>query len=137
MNDVGVIKITSLQRCVARANSIWQKARADFRSNYDMQDAAILNILRACELSIDLANMAIRSHQLGIPTDSRESFTILQREGYISGVLAKSLRAMVGFRNLAVHQYHEINFDIVEHILQHEMNDLLEFAQLIRSAIAD
>ena len=135
MIDAATIKVTSLQRWVARARSTWQKAGAEFRSNYDLQDAAVLNVLCACELAIDLANMAIRSRQLGIPTDSRESFTILQREGYLPEPIAKSLKAMVGFRNIAVHQYHEIDFDIVEHILQHELNDVLSFVQLIRPII--
>lgn len=135
MNDLAIIKITSLQRCITRARSVSQKAGTGFRSNYDLQDAAILNILRACELAIDLANMVIRNRQLGIPADSRDSFTILQREGHLSEKLAHSLRAMVGFRNLAVHQYRDIDLDIVLHILDHELNDLLDFAQRVRSLL--
>jgi len=79
--------------------------------------------------------MAIRSRQLGIPADSRDSFTILQRESYLPEKLADSLRAMVGFRNLAIHQYREINMDIVVHILDHELSDLLEFAKGIQAIL--
>ena len=137
MNDIIAIKITSLQRCVARARSIWQKKSvAAFRSDYDLQDAAIMNILRACELAIDLANMVIRKQQLGIPADSRESFSILQREGLLPEQSTASLRAMVGFRNLAVHQYREIDLDIVLHILEHELDDLLDFARRIQTILA-
>ncbi len=65
MNDTVALKITSLQRCVARARSAYRHAGAQFRSSFDQQDAAILNILRACETAIDLANMLIRSRHLG------------------------------------------------------------------------
>lgn len=135
MNDTVALKITSLQRCVARARSAHQHAGPQFRSNYDQQDAAILNILRACETAIDLANMLIRSRHLGIPTDSRESFSILQREGLINAELAQHLKAMVGFRNLAVHQYRDLDIEIVEHILAHELDDLVTFAEQMRNAI--
>jgi uncharacterized protein YutE (UPF0331/DUF86 family) len=135
MNDTVALKITSLQRCVARARSAYQNAGAQFRTNYDLQDAAILNILRACETANDLANMLIRSRHLGIPTDSRESFTILQREGLLDEALTQRMKAMVGFRNLAVHQYRELDLDIVEHLLQHELDDLLTFAQHMKAAL--
>jgi uncharacterized protein YutE (UPF0331/DUF86 family) len=135
MNDTVALKVTSLQRCVARARSAYQHAGKAFRTSYDQQDAAILNILRACETAIDLANMLIRRRQLGIPTDSRESFSILQREALLTEAMAERLKAMVGFRNLAVHQYRELDIDIVEQILQHELDELLAFAEQIRTAI--
>ncbi|MES1146780.1 MAG: DUF86 domain-containing protein [Solimonas sp.] len=137
MNDTAVSKITSLQHCVARACSVWQDAGNHFLTDFNMQDVAILNILRACELAIGIANMAIRKQQLGVPVDSRDSFSILQREGYLSEGLAKSLKAMVGFRNLAVHQYHDIDLTIVEHILQHTLDELLKFAQRMLPVIGD
>ncbi len=42
---------------------------------------------------------------------------------------------MVGFRNLAVHQYRDLDIEIVEHILMHEVDDLLAFAEQIRVAV--
>lgn len=135
MNDTAVQKITSLQRCISRARSAHQHAGQTFASNFDQQDAAILNILRACEQAIDLANMAIRRQRLGIPSDSRESFAILEREQQITPTLSLRLQAMVGFRNLAVHQYRDIDLKIVEQIL----SDGLDDTQLCpsRSAIGD
>ena len=51
----------------------------DFRTDYSRQDAALLNITRACEQSIDLANHLIRVFKLGVPTNSRESFSKLEQ----------------------------------------------------------
>lgn len=70
MNEVAALKITSLQRCIARAKQVHAAAGDSFATNYDLQDAAILNIIRACETAIDLANMLARKRHLGIPTES-------------------------------------------------------------------
>ncbi len=125
-------KIMSLQRCVSRAREELTTAGSDFSTNFTAQDAAILNALRACELTIDLANMLIRARRLGIPAQSRESFSILVRENFLSPELGTRLQRMVGFRNVAVHQYRELDVAIVESVIRDGLTDLLEFAEMIR-----
>ena len=90
MNDILINKIQSIQRCVGRARQIYQKTQADFLSDYEAQDASVLNIIRACELAIDLANYAIKANKLGIPTSSAESFDLLARGKIIDSALAKN-----------------------------------------------
>jgi uncharacterized protein YutE (UPF0331/DUF86 family) len=114
MNRAAAQKISSLQRCVSRAREVLGRAGPSFASSFDAQDAAMLNALRACESAIDLANMLIRERKLGLPTDSRDSFAVLAREGLIASELAVRLQKMVGFRNLAVHRYRELDLAIVE-----------------------
>lgn len=133
MSDVGAQKITSLQRCVARAREAYAGA-TDIATDYNLQDAAVLNVIRACELAIDLANMLIRNRQLGIPADSRESFALLARENLIPQNLYERLRAMVGFRNLAVHQYRKLDLAILRRIIESDLDDVLRFAECIRRA---
>ena len=131
MNDVLVQKITSLQRCVRRARDARARADGDFREDFDMQDVAVLNVLRACEISIDLANMLIRQQHLGVPTESRDSFTILQRGRLIEPALSEKLQRMIGFRNVAVHQYRELDPDIVISVIDQDLDDLLAFAEIV------
>ena len=40
MSDVGVQKITSLQRCVARAREAYAAAGPGVRTNYNLQDVS-------------------------------------------------------------------------------------------------
>lgn len=131
MNEVSAQKTASLQRCISRAREAHARAGAAFATEYDLQDAAILNIIRACEAAIDLANMTIRQRRLGIPSESRESFAVLAREGLIDAELGTRLQKMVGFRNLAVHQYRDIDLKIVESLIQKRLQDLLEFAAAV------
>jgi uncharacterized protein YutE (UPF0331/DUF86 family) len=39
---------------------------------------------------------------------------------------------MIGFRNLAVHQYRELDLDIFEAVIRKNLDDLLAFAEAVR-----
>ncbi len=131
MNDTLVQKIQSAQRCIQRARAIYQHHEQTFLENYDAQDAAVLNLIRLCEVTIDVANYLIKRDKLGIPASSGESFDLLAQSGRISQELARQMRTMVGFRNLAVHQYHDIDYCIVIAIIQHALNDVIAFLDCI------
>jgi uncharacterized protein YutE (UPF0331/DUF86 family) len=131
MNDTIINKVQSIQRCVARAREIYEKKRKNFLSDYDAQDAAVLNIMRACELSIDLANYTIKAKKLGIPTSSADSFDLLSRKQIIGQDVAEKMKNMVGFRNISVHEYQSINYQIVVSVIEKELDDLVRFTELI------
>jgi uncharacterized protein YutE (UPF0331/DUF86 family) len=76
---------------------MWRNRSDGFATNYTRQDAALLNVLRACETAIDLANHVIRVSQLGIPVSSADSFRLLRAEGIIDTGLAERMEKMVGF----------------------------------------
>lgn len=92
------------------------------------QDAAILNILRGCELALDLANILVRERALGVPQSSRDSFRLIADAGLVEAELATRLQRMIGFRNIAVHQYQVLDVAIVEEIVRRDLDDLLAFA---------
>ncbi len=127
LTDALAQKAARIRRCVERAREEYALA-TDFLSDHSRQDAAILNIQRACELAIDMANMRITSEKWGLPRSAKEGFALLQERGVLPTELAETLQHMVGFRNIAVHQYEAIDMHIVEYIITHQLNDLLRFA---------
>lgn len=131
MNDVILNKAQSIQRCVKRAREELVAAGNHFATDFSHQDAAILNVLRACEQAIDLANYLVREKQLGIPTSSAESFERLATANLIDAQIAGQLKNMVGFRNLVVHEYQQINTDIVTSVIKQELDALLAFSQTL------
>jgi uncharacterized protein YutE (UPF0331/DUF86 family) len=131
MNDIVINKVQSIQRCVQRAREERQAAGEDFRRDFTRQDAAILNVMRACEQAIDLANHVIRAEKIGIPTDSAESFDLLARAAIITIELSSRLRKMVGFRNTVIHEYQVVNTGIVESVIADGLGDLLAFAEQV------
>lgn len=131
MNDIVLNKIQSIQRCVQRARQEYAADPDSFDTNFTRQDAAILNVLRACEQSIDLANHVIKSSRLGIPTSSGESFDLLQVAGVIEPELSERLQKMVGFRNTVVHHYQRIDTQIVRLVIVSGLDDLIQFGDKV------
>jgi len=133
--DVALNKAAIIERCVRRAREGYAGDEANLTSDLTRQDSIILNIQRACEAAVDLAMHLVRMHRLGIPQESRDAFDLLATAGKLEPELAAVLKRMVGFRNIAVHDYQRLNLDIVRAILQRQLDDLLAFAQLgVRSA---
>lgn len=126
---ITVRKLAALERCVARAREEHKLAGGNFRNDFTRQDAAVLNVTRAYEAAIDLANIAIRKHSLGVPGEARESFELLERGGFITPDVSGRLQRMVGFRNIAVHQYLDLDLDIVESVIREGMDDLLALGE--------
>ena len=137
MNEVVRNKIAGIQRCVQRAREERRLAGDSFANNFSHQDAAILNITRACNLAIDLANHTINSRKLGLPKESKESFELLARADAIPRELCDALKRMIGFRNLAIHEYQELNMDIVIAVIEKDLDDIVHFADTIAKLPAD
>ncbi|GAB4579982.1 MAG: DUF86 domain-containing protein [Anaerolineales bacterium] len=135
MNTVVTDKILSIQRCIARAREEYELGGNNFASDFTHQDAAILNVLRACETAIDLANHLIRVYQMGVPKSSRESFELLWRGKVISHELYEKLNKMVGFRNLSVHTYSETDIQIVISVITKALDDLIIFTDAIKEFV--
>ena len=131
MNDLVINKIQSIQRCIQRAREEYGSDPEGFDTNYTKQDAAILNVVRACEQAIDLANYLIKKHKLGIPTSSTESFDLLRQKFIIDPSLSEKLKKMVHFRNTVIHQYQQTDMSIVKAIIVSDLNDLIRFGDRI------
>ncbi len=135
MNDIVINKIQSIQRCVERAREEYQKNPDGFDHDYTRQDAAILNVIRACEQAIDLANHVIKRQKMGIPTSSAESFELLGKKFVIRPELAGKLQNMVHFRNTVIHAYQNIDLKIVKAVISSDLDDLVRFGDQIMEFI--
>src|SRR5690625_1306963 len=111
--DILLNKVSVIERCINRVMEVYDKNPENLK-NYTKQDSIILNIQRASEATIDLAMYIVAAKKLGIPQSSREAFELLANNGLITNDIAKRMKAMVGFRNIAVHDYKKINLNIVQ-----------------------
>ena len=128
MDDVILNKYSIIQRCLARIVEEYRGYEDELTTNFTRQDSIILNIQRACQAALDLANRVIRLKQLGIPQNSRESFSLLADHGFVSEPLADSMMKMIGFRNIAVHEYQKLNPDILKAIIEKHVQEIEVFA---------
>ena len=131
-DDVLIQKLASIERCLA---SVRRYVADDLDRLHDSMvlDAVVLNLQRACEMAIDAACREVSRRRLGVPTDSADAFTILERESLLSPPVAERMRRMVGFRNIAVHEYRRLNPAIVRTVVEHRLGD---FESLCRELVA-
>ena len=130
-DDVVRNKALSIERCLTRVR---EEFRADPSRLEDqtIEDAIVLNLQRACESAIDLAMHVVASERLGVPQESREAFLLLEKAGRIDTMTANAMRRMVGFRNIAVHEYQELSRPILISILE---NNLEDFPALVKAVL--
>jgi uncharacterized protein YutE (UPF0331/DUF86 family) len=124
--DIFLGKKMSIERCLARIHQEMQSGK-DPLANLTQMDAVILNLQRACEMSIDLATHVIAFHKLGLPQTARDAFQVLADAKIINGDLGLRLKKMVGFRNIAVHDYQSVTPAILGLILRDHLHDFEEF----------
>ncbi|MGM0509240.1 MAG: type VII toxin-antitoxin system HepT family RNase toxin [Fusobacteriota bacterium] len=127
-------KVESIERCVRRIKKIYNNDDSRLEE-YLYQDAIILNIQRACQQTIDLAMYIVSKKGFGVPKSSKDAFILLENNNILTAELSKKMQGMTGFRNIAIHQYQELDLDIVKFIIKKGLDDFLEYNKKILKMI--
>jgi len=130
-DDVLINKAATVERCVARAREEYGRNPTTFATDFTRQDAATLNVQRACEAVLDMGQHLVRRERLGVPQSARDVFELLSRGQWIDAPLAVALKRMVAFRNIAVHDYQSLLIPILQNVITQHLGEFLEFTQLV------
>ena len=114
-DDVILAKAAIIERCVVRVREVHGGDDGVLTRDITRQDSIVLNLQRACEASIDLA------------------MGLLERASLMDSDLTGRMSRMVGFRNIAVHDYRKLSMEIVASLVRERLDDFLDFT---RAAIA-
>lgn len=134
--DVILAKVSTIKRCMRRIKDI-TNLNPDSLDDMDKQDIFVLNLQRAVEAAIDIATHIVASEGLGVPSTTKENFKLLREAGIIDDSLLKRMQSMVGFRNIAIHDYQSIDVDILKSILTKNLKDLEEFYTVVIKAYGE
>jgi len=121
--DVVTTKMAVIDRCLSRIQEVRGERREELLP-IDVEDITALNLQRAVQAAIDLATHVVSAEGYGTPDSAAGVFTLLEQRGVIDQSLAGRLRKMVGFRNIAIHDYQAVDPDIIESILDRHLDDL-------------
>ena len=124
--DLVYEKVRNIQNCLRRIRDV---TRLDPPSldNLDTQDIFALNLQRAVQSALNLACHIVAAEGLGLPESLKENFALLKKSGIISDQQQDRMTKMVGFRNIAVHEYQELDVGMMKSILAHNLKDLEQF----------
>lgn len=128
-------KIESLRKCLLRVEQRCPDSLENLLSDVDAQDVLVLNLSRAVQLCVDISLHILSGRDQPVPDTMGQAFTELAAENIIDNDLSEKMRKAVGFRNIAIHNYEEINWAIVYAIAKEKRIDFKQFARQILSAI--
>lgn len=133
--EVLITKLESLIRCIHRIKDQNISKLEELEQNIDKQEIIILNLQRAVQLCVDVGNHILLDYRTQTPATMADTFKYLAENMLISKENAEQLSHAVGFRNIAVHQYENIDCKIVFSIITKHLEDFKTFAASIEKLI--
>jgi len=128
-------KLESLRKCLGRISDKCPETADLLALDLDAQDIITLNLTRAVQLCVDVAAHLIAGRNIAAPGTMGETFDALAQAAIINDELAIRLKRTVGFRNIAVHNYEAIDWQIVYAICQQHLIDFKEYAKAVTDAL--
>jgi uncharacterized protein YutE (UPF0331/DUF86 family) len=132
VTDPGLVakKLALVETCVSDLRRLARPAEleGDLREQRFVEHTLQI----AIQAALDVASHIVSDERLGEPRTSRELFDLLERAGWIPPPLAATLRNMVGFRNVLVHGYNDVDVAIVRDVVEHRLDDFLQFVAIVR-----
>lgn len=83
------------------------------------------------ECVIDVCALIVSELRLGLPSEEDDLFERLEKAGIISSEMKESLKKMKGFRNLLVHEYGQVDDEIVYDMVKNRLSDFTGFKKEI------
>lgn len=127
-------KISSLARCISRIEEKRPESIEELINSYDLQDIISVNLERAIQQSVDIALIVLSNMEVTTPATMAEAFVELKVRKIISEETAKNMVSAVGFRNIVVHTYKKIDWEIVWSIITKHTEDFKRYSQEIVNA---
>ncbi len=89
------------------------------------------------EIVLDIANIIISSTDLEKPPTYRETILTLSQINILPKEFADEISKMAGFRNILVHDYAEVDEDIILELLKNKLDDFIQFIDYINKWLKD
>ena len=131
--DLVAKRLALIETCVRELREL---SRPDAIPHDKVQERFAEHTLQiAIQAALDAASHIVSDERLGEPRTNRELMDLLERHGWLEPDLAATMRRMVGFRNILVHGYEIVDLGVVQEVVEHRLDDLLGFAQVIRARL--
>jgi len=124
-------KLESLRKCLARIANKTPRDVVSLQRDVDVQDILVLNLERSVQVCVDIATHLLADTDVPAPTTMIDTFDVLAHMKMITMATAIRMQKAVGFRNLAVHEYDKLNWNIVYKIVTKHLDDFRRFSQQV------
>lgn len=124
-------KLEDLKKYVQFLKSYQSHRKEELRENYTLRGAVERYLQLALECTLDVGEMIISKEGFRKPERYREVIEILGEEGILPREFAERFSPSMGFRNILVHRYAEVDLDELYRHLQDDLKDFDTFAKCV------
>ena len=135
-SDVIDARLRELSRRLRRVEAKQPAALKQLAADEDLQDILTRNLELAIQTCIDIAFHWCGAHGV-VPTTAADAFAQLAKRDLIERGLAERLQRAVGFRNVLVHEYAEVDWKIVMRVIRTDTRDLAAFGKAVLKMLED
>ncbi|MEA3334234.1 MAG: DUF86 domain-containing protein [Pseudomonadota bacterium] len=129
--DVIAVKIDSISHYLERIVLHTPKSAEDLTGNYGAQDIISVNLERIIQACVDMGAIIISENNWTPAQTMKQTFAMLHAQKVIAGDSVEQMKKAIGFRNISVHEYQKINWDIVFAICTKHLDDFKCFARQV------
>jgi len=120
--------LSALEGYLVELRSFRRTARAEFEREPALHHLAERYLHLACECALDIAHHVIAQKGLRQPTNYRDAMVVLAEERLLTDDLAVRMQRWMGFRNVLVHFYVDIDHGRAWDAIARDLEDLAGYA---------
>lgn len=124
-------KISELEVYQKQMKEFSDIALEAYKANWKTQRIVERTLQMMIETSVDIANHIVSDRGMRSPTSYADTFKVLFENNVIDSGLLIIMEKMAKFRNVVVHQYEEVDSEIVIIILKKHLGDFDRFKDAV------
>ena len=124
-------KISELEEYQRQIREFSEITHQDYKADWKTQRIVERTLQMMIETCVDIANHIVSDRGMRSPTSYADIFKVLAENKIIESELFVVMEKMTKFRNIIVHQYEEIDAEIVVLILKKHLGDFEKFKDTI------
>jgi len=128
-------KVAELERYLEQVREFAEITLAAYKSDWKTQRVVERTLQMMIEACVDIANHMISDRGMRTPASYADAFKVLAENSVIDSELLVTMERMAKFRNVVVHQYEEVDAEIVIGILRKRLPDLERYIAAILTCL--
>lgn len=137
MTSIAVVEnqISSVKKYLKILSRYLKYSRKEIENDIDLRGAVERYLYLAVQATIDLAESVVAHQNFRKPSTMSEAFDVLLEEKVLGKALRDRLVQMTGFRNVIAHDYEDMDYKIVFHVLHAGLRDIEKFLRRIEKQL--
>jgi uncharacterized protein YutE (UPF0331/DUF86 family) len=128
-------KISELERYRDQVREFSSITLSDYKADWKTQRIVERTLQMMIETCVDIAGHIISDRGMRTPSSYADTFRVLAENSVADSELLAVMERMAKFRNVVVHQYEDVDAEIVIAILRRHLDDFRRYVDAILTCL--